>query len=53
MKVKFYMDCGYPGTEDEEIVEFDDDVTQIEIDEALTEWFWNNFWGSCGWDYVK
>ena len=33
--VKFYMDCGYAQTEEEEIIEFDDDVTEDELDENV------------------
>lgn len=36
--VKFYVSAGYPSTTQEEIVEFEDDVTEDEIEEAYQDW---------------
>ena len=37
-KVQFYLGIGYPGADHKEIVEFEDNVTDEEIDEYLNEW---------------
>lgn len=38
-KVKFYLGTGFAGAAHEEIVEFDDNVTVEEIQEAFYEWY--------------
>ena len=53
MKVKLVMDCGYVGTEEEEEIEVDDDTTEEELDELATEFFWENFHGSYGYEIIE
>lgn len=37
-KVKFYIDTGFVGCDIEEIMEYEDDVTEEEIEEDLECW---------------
>lgn len=37
-KVKFYIDTGFVGSEIEEIREYEDDVTEEEIEQDLEFW---------------
>lgn len=39
MKIRLAMDCGYVGTDYEEEVEVDDDITEEELEELATEFF--------------
>lgn len=52
-KILFSMDSGYIGSEEEEIVEISDDLTEDDIDELCQEWFWEKFGGSFSWEEVK
>lgn len=38
-KVKFYLGTGFAGVAHEEIIEFDDNVTDEEIQEAFYDWY--------------
>jgi len=49
-QIRFYLDSGYVGAKKEEIVEFDDDVTMDEIQEAFDLWL-GNF--DMGWHEVE
>lgn len=42
MKVIFRFTTGHVGCKREETVEFDDDTADEEIDEALSQWLWEN-----------
>lgn len=53
MKIRLAMDCGYAGTDYEEEVEVDDDITEEELEELATEFFWENFKGSYGYEIIK
>lgn len=53
MKIKLSMDCGYVGTDQEEEIEVDDDITEEELDDLATEFFWENFNGSYGYEIIK
>ena len=53
MKVKLTMDCGYVGTDYEEEVEVDDDITEEGLEELAEEFFWENFHGSYGYEIIK
>ena len=53
MKIKLTMDCGYVGTDYEEEIEVDDDTTEEELDELATEFFWENFHGSYGYEIIE
>lgn len=50
--IKFEMNCGYVGTDEEEIMEFPDDFSDEEIDSEVEEWFWDKFHGSFSWEEV-
>ena len=39
MKIKLTMDCGYVGTDYEEEMEVNDDITEEELDELAIEFF--------------
>lgn len=39
--IKFAMETDLVGCGSEEIFEFDDDVTDEEIEEELKDWVWN------------
>ena len=53
MKIKLAMDCGYVGTDYEEEVEVDDDITEEELEEMAVDFFWENFHGSYGYKIIK
>ena len=53
MKIKLAMDCGYVGTDYEEEVEVDDDITEEELEEMAVEFFWENFGGSYGYEIIE
>ena len=53
MKIKLTMDCGYVGTDYEEEMEVNDDITEEELDELATEFFWENFHGSYGYEIIE
>ena len=53
MKIKLTMDCGYVGTDYEEEVEVDDDITEEELEEMAVEFFWENFGGSYGYEIIE
>jgi len=40
-KVKAVLNFGYAWGEREEILEFDDDVTDEEIEEEVNQWAWS------------
>lgn len=48
-KIKFYLGIGIPGAHQEEIIEFEDDVTDEEIKRSFIEWRENLLDGSW-WD---
>lgn len=52
-RIKFMMNCGYVGTDEEEIMEFPDDITEEEIEEELQMWFWDNFGGGYSWEEAE
>lgn len=41
MRVKFTLSIGFATAKQQEIVEFDDDVSENEIEEAYEEWVSN------------
>ena len=49
MKIKLTLDCGYVGTDYEEEMEVNDDITEEELEELAQEFFWENF--HCGYGY--
>ena len=53
MKVRLAMDCGYVGSDYEEVVEVDDDITEEELYELSVDFFWNNFNGSYGYEIIE
>ena len=53
MKIKLKMDCGYVGTDYEEEMEVDDDITEKELEKLATEFFWENFSGSYGYEIIE
>ena len=53
MKIKFTMDCGYIGSDYEEEVEVNNDITEEELEELATEFFWENFYGSYGYEIIE
>lgn len=53
MKIRLTMDCGYVGTNKEEEMEVDDDITKEELEELATEFFWENFYGSYGYEIIE
>lgn len=48
-RVKFTLSIGYPGADHEEIVEFDDDTTDEQIEEAYEDWR-NNYLDGSWWE---
>ena len=48
-KVKFYLGTGFPGASREEIVDFEDDTTDEEIEESFEDWK-NNRLDASWWD---
>ena len=53
MKVRLAMDCGYVGSDYEEVVEVDDDITEEELYELSVDFFWQNFNGSYGYEIIE
>ena len=53
MKIKLAMDCGYVGSDYEEEIEVNDDITEEELEELATEFFWENFHGSYGYEIIE
>ena len=53
MKIKLTMDCGYVGTDVEEEMEVDDDITEEELNELAQEFFWENFNGSYSYEIIE
>ena len=53
MKIKLAMDCGYIGSDHEEEIEVNDDTTEEELEELATEFFWENFPGSYGYEIIE
>ena len=53
MKIKLKMDCGYVGTDYEEEMEVDDDITEKELEKLATEFFWENFSGSYSYEIIE
>lgn len=51
-KVKFYLGTGYPSSNHEEIMEFDDDITDEEIEEEYQIWKEEKLDGSW-WDVTE
>lgn len=48
--VKFFLSTSKVGSRVEEVVEFEDDTTEEEINEAFTTWVWeraNASWYEC------
>ena len=43
MKIKLTMDCGYVGTDYEEEMEVNDDITEEELEELAVEFFGKTF----------
>ena len=53
MKVRLAMVCGYVGSDYEEVVEVDDDITEEELYELSVDFFWQNFNGSYGYEIIE
>ena len=53
MKIKLSMDCGYVGTDYEEEMEVNDDITEEELEELAVDFFWENFHGSYGYKIIE
>ena len=53
MKIRLAMDCGYVGSDYEEEVEVDDDITEEELEELAIEFFWEKFHGSYGYEIIE
>ena len=53
MKIKLTMDCGYGGTDMEEEMEVDDNITEKELEELAEEFFWENFYGSYSYEIIE
>ena len=51
MKLELYLDIGYPTATRREIVEVDDDLTDEDLDQYLSEWMWNYI--DCNWRKVN
>lgn len=51
-RIRFWMHSGYIGSDEEEIVEFPDNVTEDEIEHEVGIWFWENFCGGFGWEEI-
>lgn len=37
-RIKFHLNTGFPGVEHEEVIEFDDDASEEEIEETYQDW---------------
>ena len=53
MKIKLVMDCGYVGTDYQEVMEVNNDITEEELEELAVEFFWENFHGSYGYERIE
>lgn len=53
MKIKLKMDCGYVGTDSEDEMEVDDNITEEELEELALEFFWENFNGSYYYEIIE
>ena len=53
MKIKLTMDCGYVGSDYEEEMEVNDDITEEELEELAVEFFWENFHGGYGYEIIE
>ena len=53
MKIKLTMDCGYIGSDYEEEMEVNDDITEEELEELAVEFFWEHFHGSYGYEIIE
>ena len=53
MKIKLTMDCGYVGTDYEEEMEVNDDITEEELEELAVEFFWENFHGGYSYEIIE
>ena len=53
MKIKLTMNCGYVGTNVEEEIEVDDDITEEGLEELAEEFFWDNFDGSYAYETIE
>ena len=42
MKVKFSVSTRYVGSRKTEVIEFEDDTAESELDEYFKEWVWEN-----------
>lgn len=50
-KIEFYLGIGYANAEHIEILEFDDDVSEEEIDQTLEDW--SNNYIEISWNEVE
>ena len=53
MKIKLTLDCGYVGTDYEEEMEVNDDITEEGLEELAQELFWEHFHGSYGYEIIE
>ena len=53
MKIKLTLDCGYVGTDYEEEMEVNDDITEEELGELAEEIFWEHFHGGYGYEIIE
>ncbi len=45
MKVLFTLSTGFVGAEHKETIEFEDDITDKELEEEWNSWIWNHIDG--------
>lgn len=45
-RYRFAMNSGYVGTEQEDVFEFDDDVTEDYVNELWKDWVWEHIDGN-------
>ena len=50
-KVEFYLGIGYVGSDYKDILEFEDDTTDEEIEECFKDWADNYI--DCGWNVLE
>ena len=53
MKIKLTLDCGYVGSDYEEEMEVNDDITEEELEELAQEFFWENLHGGYGYEIIE
>ena len=53
MKIKLKMDCGYMGSDVEEEIEVDEDITEEGLEELASDFFWENFSGSYSYEIIE